>query len=326
MASKHHILIFSFFIFFLKVVKNEDVSSNTYDVVVAIDGSGNYTSISKAIQAIPNHLKKRMVIYVKGGIYQEHVEVGREKTNLMIVGDGIGRTIVRDGRSNGTGWDTFQSATLAGPSNGQAVAMRSSSNQSAYYRCSFLGYQDTLYVHMNVQFYRECEVHGTVDTVFGDATAVFQKSTFYARLPLDGQSNVFTAQGKMLQKGGTGFSMLSCKFAATQELIRKKGSVKTFLGRPWKEYSRTIIINSYIDGLVDPSGWLAMNGNVGLTTLNYREYNNSGPGANTTQRVQWPGYKVVRNSSEVDQYTVSSFINGDHWLPETKIPYFPGLS
>ena len=35
----------------------------------------------------------------------------------------------------------------------QAVAMRVSSNQSVFYRCSFEASQDTLYVESNLQFY-----------------------------------------------------------------------------------------------------------------------------------------------------------------------------
>ncbi|MED6151767.1 hypothetical protein PIB30_085625, partial [Stylosanthes scabra] len=62
----------------------------------------------------------------------------------------------------------------AGAINHQAVALRSGSDLSVFYQCSFEGYQDTLYVHAAKQFYRECDIYGTVDFIFGDATAVFQ--------------------------------------------------------------------------------------------------------------------------------------------------------
>ncbi|KAF7823836.1 pectinesterase-like [Senna tora] len=39
----------------------------------------------------------RIVIHIKAGAYMENVEVMRKKRNLMLVGDGIGNTIVKAG-------------------------------------------------------------------------------------------------------------------------------------------------------------------------------------------------------------------------------------
>jgi hypothetical protein len=45
----------------------------------------------------------------------------------------------------------------AGPEKHQVVALRVGSDLSAFYRCSFKGYQDILYAHSLRQFYRECK-------------------------------------------------------------------------------------------------------------------------------------------------------------------------
>lgn len=219
---------------------------------------------------------------------------------------------------------TFENS--AGPSKHQAVALRSGSDLSAFYKCSFVGYQDTLYVHSLRQFYRECDIYGTIDFIFGNAAVVFQNCNLYARKPNANQKNIFTAQGREDPNQNTGISILNCKVAAASDLIPVKSSFKTYLGRPWKQYSRTVYLQSYLDDLIDPAGWLEWNGTFALSTLYYGEYMNKGPGSNTTARVKWPGYRVINSSTEAAMFTVGPFIQGDEWLAATGLPYYLGLS
>lgn len=219
---------------------------------------------------------------------------------------------------------TFENS--AGPSKHQAVALRSGADLSAFYQCSFVAYQDTLYVHSLRQFYRECDIYGTVDFIFGNAAVVFQNCNLYARKPNPNQKNLFTAQGREDPNQNTGISILNCKVAAAADLIPVKSSFKTYLGRPWKNYSRTVYLKSYMEDLIDPAGWLEWDGNFALATLYYGEYQNKGPGSNTSGRVTWPGYRVINSSTEASQFTVGQFIQGNEWLNSTGIPFFSGLS
>lgn len=219
---------------------------------------------------------------------------------------------------------TFENS--AGPSKHQAVALRSGSDLSAFYKCSFVGYQDTLYAHSLRQFYRECDVYGTIDFIFGNAAVVLQNCNLYARKPNDNQKNIYTAQGREDPNQNTGISILNCKVTAASDLIPVISSFKTYLGRPWKEYSRTVFMTSYLGDLIDPAGWLEWNATFALKTLYYGEYLNRGPGSNTTARVKWPGFRVINSSTVASQFTVGAFIQGDEWLNATNIPYFSGLS
>ncbi|OEL22872.1 Pectinesterase 3 [Dichanthelium oligosanthes] len=313
------------------------------DLVVAKDGSGNFTTVGEAVAAAPNNSEVRFVIYIKAGGYFENVEVGADKTNLMFVGDGMWKTVIKASRNVVDNSTTFRSATLAvvgtgflardltvenaaGPSKHQAVALRVNADLSAFYRCSFAGYQDTLYAHSLRQFYRDCDVYGTVDFVFGDAAAVLQGCSLYARRPDPGQKNVFTAQGREDPNQNTGIVVQGGKVAAAADLIPVLANFSSYLGRPWKLYSRTVFMQAKMESLIHPRGWLEWNGSFALDTLYYAEYMNRGPGANTAARVAWPGYHVLTNATDATNFTVLNFIQGDLWLNTTSFPYALGLS
>ncbi|KAL6226347.1 hypothetical protein ACLB2K_000309 [Fragaria x ananassa] len=310
-------------------------------LVVAKDGSANFTTISDAIKAAPNYSSKRINIKVMAGVYNEYIIIGKEKSNLTIIGEGIDKTVISGSRSNATGFRTHDSATVevqgygftakyltientAGPQGEQAVSLLSESDHSVYFRCKFTGYQDTVYAKKGVQFFRECEIYGTVDFIFGNAQVVFQRCNVYARKPVQGQFITITAQGKETSSDTSGTVFQNCTFRATSELINSGFRVDAYLGRPWQAYSTTIIMQSFLESFIDPTGWLDWDGRSSSAGLFYAEYANQGPGANTTSRVNWKGYKVL-NSSEASNFTIRSFINGDQWLPSTGVPYDPNL-
>ncbi|KAK1418756.1 hypothetical protein QVD17_27902 [Tagetes erecta] len=324
-----------------KLLQSSNPSSRA-NVVVAQDGSGNYKTIGEAVAAAAKRSGSgRYVIYVKAGTYKENIEIGTKLKNIMLIGDGIGKTIITGSKSVGGGATTFNSATVAvvgdgfigrgitvrntaGPQNHQAVALRSGSDLSVFYQCSFEGYQDTLYVHSNRQFYRECDIYGTVDFIFGNAAVVFQNCNIYARNPPN-KTNTVTAQGRTDSNQNTGISIQNCRLMAASDLKGATGSVKTYLGRPWKEYSRTVFLKTFLDGLVDPAGWMPWSGNFALNTLYYGEYMNTGPGSSTAKRVNWKGYRVITSATEAAQFTVGNFIAGGSWLPATNVPFTSGL-
>jgi pectinesterase len=86
-----------------------DIKAN---VVVAKDGSGKFKTVAEAVASAPDNGKARYVIYVKKGIYKENVEIGKKKTNVMLVGDGMDATIITGSLNAIDGTTTFKSATV----------------------------------------------------------------------------------------------------------------------------------------------------------------------------------------------------------------------
>ncbi|KAI5415368.1 pectinesterase/pectinesterase inhibitor PPE8B [Lathyrus oleraceus] len=311
-------------------------NETTADAVVAADGSGNYSNVTDAVFAAPEFNMKRYVIFVKKGVYVENVEIKKKKWNIMIIGEGMDVTVISANRSYVGGSTPFHSATFAvngrgfiaqdisfrntaGPEMHQAVALRSDSDLSVFHRCGIFGYQDSLYPHSMRQFYRECTIAGTVDFIFGDGTAVFQNCQILARQGLPEQKNTVAAQGRIDPNQPTGFSFQFCSISAEND------TVATYLGRPWKNFSRTVFMQSHMSNAIRPEGWLEMNGSFALDTLYYGEYNNSGPGSVVANRVKWSGYHVLNDSLDANKYTVAQFIEGDLWLPSIGVNYTTGL-
>ncbi|XP_011090455.1 probable pectinesterase/pectinesterase inhibitor 36 [Sesamum indicum] len=318
-----------------------NAATSKADIVVAQDGSGNYRTINEAVAALGRlggNRPERAVVYVKSGVYKEKVEIGRDLKNVMFVGDGIDKTVVTGSQNVQDGATTFNSATFgvsgdgfwardmtfentAGPQKHQAVALRVSSDLSVFYRCSFKGYQDTLLLHSLRQFYRDCQVHGTVDFIFGDAAAVLQNCDIVVRRPMPHQSNMITAQGRDDPNENTGISIMNSRVLPAFDFRDVKGRFRSYLGRPWKKYSRTVVLQTDLDGLVDGKGWKEWSGDFALSTLYYAEYMNTGAGASTADRVKWPGFHVLRDRQEAEQFSVRNFIGGESWIPATGVPF-----
>lgn len=219
---------------------------------------------------------------------------------------------------------TFQNT--AGPLKGQAVALRSASDLSVFYRCSFQGYQDTLMVHSQRQFYKECYIYGTIDFIFGNAAVVFQNCLIYVRRPLRGQVNVITAHARNDPFQNTGISIHNSQVLAASDLRTVVKAFKTYLGRPWQEYSRTVFMRCYLDNLISPVGWLAWEkSKFAQNTLYFGEYKNFGPSSSTRYRVRWRGFHVITSLKEASKFTVANLVAGRSWLPATGVPFTLGV-
>ncbi|RVW28635.1 putative pectinesterase/pectinesterase inhibitor 13 [Vitis vinifera] len=280
-----------------RVLKPKE-SNLTPNAVVAKDGSGNFTTISAALAAMPPKYPGRYVIYVKEGVYDETVTVERKMQNVTMYGEGSRKTIVTGNKNFVDGVRTFQTASFvalgdgfvavsmgfrntAGPEKHQAVAIRVQSDRSIFLNCRMDGHLPELLDHRQ-------EALG--------------QPTKHRHSP-----------GRTDKRETTGIVLQNCRILPDQDLIPTKTQVKSYLGRPWKEFSRTIVMESTIEDLIQPQGWLPWEGNFALSTLYYAEYNNKGPGAALSARVKWPGYKVIEKEEAV-KYTVGPFIQGDDWL------------
>ncbi|KAI9075829.1 hypothetical protein K1719_042196 [Acacia pycnantha] len=262
------------------------------DIVVAKDGSGKYRTISDALKHVPQKSKERTVIYVKKGVYYENVRVKKNKWNVVMIGDGMNTTIV-SGRLNFVdGTPTFSSATFA-------VFGKN-------FMAKDMGFRNTAGPQKH--------------QAMAPMAIVIQNSNIFPKVPMWGQQNTITAQGKIDPNMNTGISIQNCSISPFGNL----SSVQAYLGRPWKNYATTVFIQSSMGDLINPSGWLPWVGNSAPDTIFYAEFQNFGPGASTNYRVKWKGLRTI-SAKQAKRFTVKAFLQGDRWIPVTSTPYKSSL-
>lgn len=312
-------------------------SSLKPDVVVAADGSENYKTINEALQDMPkNGGEKTFVIYIKEGTYDENVLVDKHMTNVMFIGDGPTKTKITGNKNYADGVQTYKTATVAvigdyfiakdigfentaGPKGHQAVALRVQSDLSIFYNCQIDGYQNTLFTQTHRQFYRDCTISGTIDFIFGDAVAVFQNCKLIIKKPDSDQYCFVTSQGRSDKRQPTAIALQNCTISGEKDYVNNKGA---YLGRPQHAYSRTIVMQSEIDDVISPEGWMEWTGKTNHETCWFGEFSNRGRGAATNKRVNW--YKLVTRE-QAAEFTPGGILSGDRWIKPSGVPYEAGM-
>ncbi|PAN27251.1 hypothetical protein PAHAL_5G069500 [Panicum hallii] len=300
----------------------------------------DYKTVREAVAAAPDYGEGPFVVRVKEGVYRETVSVPWEKTNVVLVGDGMGKTVITgDLNADTPGVSTFNTATVgvladgfmardltisntAGPDAHQAVAFRSTGDRTVLDGVELLGHQDTLYAHAMRHFYTRCRVAGTVDFVFGNSAAVLHATALLVLprqlRPDKGEKDAVTAQGRTDPAQPTGIVLSGCAVNGSDEYMelyrRKPDAHRVYLGRPWKEYSRTVYLRCTLAEIVQPQGWMPWDGDFALDTLYYGEFGSAGPGAAAAgRRVAWSSQVP---EDHVDAYSVANFIQGHEWIPK----------
>ena len=219
----------------------------TANAIVASDGSGMHKTVQEAIDAVPQNTSasNRWTIFIKAGTYRGRVYVQREKRFVTLVGEDASRTVItynlnatmpgEDGRPIGTfrtptvtiDADDFTAENLtfensAGPV-GQALALRVDGDRVVFRRSRFLGWQDTIFLNRGRQYFEDCYVAGHVDFIFGGATAYFE------RCHLHSLRNGYITAASTPPEQRHGFVFVNGR-------ITGEPDVRTYLGRPWRDF------------------------------------------------------------------------------------------
>ncbi|KAI9149065.1 Pectinesterase [Paramyrothecium foliicola] len=157
----------------------------------------------------------------------------------------------------------------AGRAGKQALALSAQNTNQGFYGCSFRGWQDTIYANEGRQIYAKTYVNGAVDFIFGLRAAAWFEQLDIVSIG----SGYITANGRDAANNTSFYVFNKCNVTGTS------GRESTYLGRPWRQWSRVVFQETYLGDVVDPSGWKRWDDVQPVDNVVFAEYQNFGPGA-----------------------------------------------
>jgi pectinesterase len=286
-----------------------------HDLVVAKDGSGDFRYIQDAIDAIRVYLPKPITVRIKKGIYKEKIIVPSTLTNVTFLGENPDSTVISYDDFSGKGkMETFDTYTVKVMGNdiifknitfentagrvGQAVALHVEGDRCVFENCRFLGNQDTLFAsgENKRQYFLNCYIEGTVDFIFGSATAFFERCKIHSKT-----SNTFISAASTPKWVVFGYVFKDCQLTAAE------GVEKVYLGRPWRDFAKTVYINCDMGAHINPVGWQNWSRPETEKTSFYGEYKCTGAGCQPEKRVSWAHQLTEK---EAALYTLENVFSG----------------
>jgi len=222
---------------------------------------------------------------------------------------------------------------------GQAVALYVDGDRIVFENCRFSGSQDTLFTgplppkeiepggfrgpkefaeRINGRhYYHSCFIRGDIDFIFGSATAYFEDCEIFAQKTDNDSVNA-------CKETGTAQKIYSYLTAASTPEGQEYGYVfencrltsdcppaSVYLGRPWRNYAKTVFLNCEMGPHIHPEGFHDWKKADAHHTCFYAEYNSYGPGASPYTRAS---FVKQLTKEEASHFTREKVLAGtDNW-------------
>jgi pectin methylesterase-like acyl-CoA thioesterase len=315
--------------------------------VVAKDGSGNYTTVQAAVNAVPANNGSRYTITIKPGSYYEVVTIPSNKPYISLVGstgnaadvviyyDHASGSAKSGGGTYGTAGsasvtisahdftaqyvtfsNTFNEAGHPEITSQQAVALNVQADRATFDQVRFLGNQDTLLLWSSStttrtrSYFRGSYIEGDVDFIFGRGTGVFDRCNIKSLSRGSSSNNGYITAAATDISNPYGFLFYQSSFTSNAP------ANTVYLGRPWHPSGDTNAIaqvvyrESTLGAHIKTGGpWTDMSG-FSWKNARFFEYLNTGAGATVNSN------RPQLTASQAPTYTPQKYLAGsDGWNP-----------
>ena len=233
---------------------------------------------------------------------------------------------------------TFRNAAGRGGQVGQAVAAYVDGDRAVFRGCRFLSYQDTLFTaplppapakralfggprelaprRNTRQYYEQCYIEGDIDFIFGSATAVFDRCEIFSKRREGAEDASEFPSGRIhgwLTAPSTPEDVRFGYVFHDSRITSDAPAQSVYLGRPWRSYAKAAFLNCWLGGHIAAAGWDNWGKPESERTTAFREYRNTGPGADIAGRAAWSGQL---SEEEAESYAAAKVLAGsDEWNP-----------
>lgn len=325
--------------------------------IIAKDGSGDFTSIQAAIDAVPMSNRHPIILLVRMDEYHERVIVNKD--NLRIIGEARDRTVItasacaKDLDAEGREKGTFLSYTFlvtgsnvevenltirndAGDGNqvGQAVAVYAAGDRGVWRNVRMIAHQDTLFCGPTMPKVAKDALPRIIPEgvqSVGDCPLVLGRQYFedcYIQGDVDFIFGPYACWFErctlFMNKRGGLYTAANTPEQAAFGLVfhrcRLTGECEAgqaYLGRPWRPFARTVFLHCEMDEHVSPEGFQDWAGGAPVTER-YGEFATTG--ARADQSTRHPKQKRLTDE-DAAMYTLRNVIGGyDGWNPQKRTP------
>jgi len=326
-------------------VSNQPDSSADYTTVSEALCHAKELNTSVLLKIYPGIYKEKITIDTP---YISIKGMGNSPAETVLTYDDYANDIMEDGSKRGTfrtysmlidAHDitlenlTIENSAGLGKYKGQAIALYADGDRIVLNNCRLIGNQDTLFTgplppkelqpggfigpkqfseRINGRhYYKNCFIQGNIDYVFGSATAFFDECVFHSVLasetPEEREIHGYVTAASTPEGQEYGYVMNKCRFTSNCP----KGSM--YLGRPWRDYAQTILIDCEMDECIHPLGWNDWKKENARANAFYGELNSTGTGASVNR----DSFVKILDDSYRANFRKEKVLGGeDNWNPE----------
>ena len=214
---------------------------------------------------------------------------------------------------------------------GQAIALYADGDRLVVDACCITGHQDTLFLgplpprevkpggfigpkqfaprRVGRQYFRRCRIEGDVDFIFGGARAYFEGCEVRS-INRNMDVNGYVTAASTPEGEPYGFVFHGCSFTAAQDVAPDS----VYLGRPWREWAQTVLIDCWLGQHIKCEGWWDWNKPAAHERACYAGAILHGPAGDAAGWVPWAR---ELDAAAAARYARDQVLAGaDGWDPE----------